>query len=116
MVSVPVIFVPDKLPPVILPVAETTPAVLMFAPVTLPLTLKYQETFAPVHVTITMLALPIALIVILPFAAIATLLLPSEIEVTPTTRDGYTPCCITDSRELEVWKTWKENKEVKKSC
>ena len=48
MVSVPVILVPDKLPPVMLPVADTTPPVLMLPPVMLPVTLeKYVFRFAP---------------------------------------------------------------------
>jgi hypothetical protein len=36
----------------------------------------------------------------------------NDIEVTVTKPAGYTPCCITDSRELDIWKTWKANSEL----
>ena len=39
MANVPVILVPDKLPPVMLPVAETSPAVVKLPPTTLPVEL-----------------------------------------------------------------------------
>jgi hypothetical protein len=36
----------------------------------------------------------------------------NKIETMVGKTEGYTPCCVTDLRELEVWKTWKDNKEV----
>jgi hypothetical protein len=34
------------------------------------------------------------------------------INVNVTKPEGYTPCCITDNREIDVWKTWKSAKEI----
>jgi hypothetical protein len=72
---------PNKLPPVMLPVADINPPVIKLPPVTLPVTLTAPGTFTPVLVKTAVLAIPATLTATLLLAYTLTLLLPSVIEL-----------------------------------
>ena len=71
-----------KLPPDTLPVAVINPPVPKLPTLALPVAFNVPATFTPVLVTTTTFAVPVALILTLPFAdGILTLLLPFTIVV-----------------------------------
>ena len=82
----------NKLPPVTLPVADTTPPVVKLAPDTLPVAVIVPATLAPVPVTTNTLALPPTLVLTLPLATgINTLDVPLAMPAELTVAHVRTP-------------------------